>query len=81
MAASRSASSHHGVRRAIGAGSGSPARSAVPGNVTSRSAGGTARSSSHRTGSAISAVSTHGAANPIGPSVSTRATPQPASAP
>ena len=64
-ASMRSNSSHHGVLSVCVSSSASPRSSVTPGKRLRTGAGGTARNSSHRTGSPASATSSHGAAKPI----------------
>ena len=63
----RNSSSHQGVRSGIFSGSVSPSSSRTPGNGRRAGAGGTARSSHQRIGSAASPSSSQGARKATGP--------------
>ena len=66
----RSRISHHGVRAGVSSRGVSPSSSRIAGNATRRGAGGVTRSSHQITGSAASAVSSHGAAKASEPRAS-----------
>ena len=66
----RSRISHHGVRAGVSSRGVSPSSSRMAGNETRRGAGGVTRSSHQITGSAASAVSSHGAAKASEPRAS-----------